>query len=108
MRPLAWHFPSKKNLPGDCEKSEQSEVHLRPFGSYSQCFICRQWSWEVTGAFERPRVQLCLPCYVDVLEVRQARGAMTPAEPAVELLGEGPDKPGPSPSPYRQLDMFDA
>lgn len=43
---------------------------------------------------------LCLACYVDVLELRQARGA----EPVGGGLGEGPD---PSPSPLRPLDLFE-
>lgn len=58
-------------------------------------------------------VELCLPCYVDVLEVRQARGVMVDRRP--ELEGEAdrqPSAPGNSPSPspslFRQLDLFDA
>jgi len=66
---------------------------------YSQCFICREWSWTVSKS--HGGTSLCLPCYVDVLEVRQARGLM--GEPQA-----GPDAtiPGKSPSPYRQLDLF--
>jgi len=72
--------------------------------SYSQCFICREWSWEVSKAFSQS-VSLCLPCYVDVLEVRQARGELGRAEPMVDRLREGPDQPEP-PSPLVQLDLF--
>jgi len=54
-----------------------------------QCFICRVWSWDVCRCWSG--VQLCLPCYVDVLEVRENRGVV--AVPEVEInLGEGPDQ----------------
>lgn len=80
--------------------------------AYFKCFICLEWSWEVTGAFNKG-VQLCLPCYVDVLEVKQARGSM--GEPVV-TAGKGGNTatpkeatiPGSSPSPFRQLDLFPA
>jgi len=80
--------------------------------SYSQCFICREWSWSVSRVFNYGRVELCLPCYVDVLEVRQARGVMgepsmgtgNPEEPVLGV----PGGPGNSPSPYGQLGLFDA
>jgi len=81
--------------------------------SYQQCVICREWGWDVSRCFEN--VGLCLPCYVDVLEVRQARGVMGeqrthPADP--ESRGSNPTRadatiPGNSPSPYRQGDLFD-
>jgi len=59
---------------------------------YAQCFICREWSWDVSRCWSG--VGLCIPCYVDVLEVRQGRGAV--AEPVVEKeLGEGPDQQPP-------------
>jgi len=76
--------------------------------SYRQCFVCRRWTWDVC----RPSVgtvgaDLCLPCYVDVLEVRQARGVMS-----VEGGGNDPslsqDRLGNSPSPFPQLDLFDS
>ena len=73
--------------------------------SYRQCFICRHWSWDACDAFSG--TTLCLPCYVDVLEVRQARGAM-----GVQDSGNDPalseDRPGSSPSPFPQLDLFDS
>ncbi len=70
--------------------------------SYQQCFICRQWSWDACGAFKG--TTLCLPCYVDVLEVKQARGVMG------EPRSDGPrpaTTPGNSLSPFRQLELFD-
>ena len=70
---------------------------------YSQCFICRQWSWDVCSGVGTPL--LCLPCYVDVLEVKQARGALGKTEPKVDPLREGPDQSEP-PSPSVQLDLF--
>ena len=72
---------------------------------YSQCFICREWSWDTAVSY--PNTQLCLPCYVDVLEVRQARGELGQAEPMVDQLREGPDQPE-TPLPFLQLDLFDA
>jgi hypothetical protein len=77
---------------------------------YHQCFICREWSWDVSRVL-RKHVELCLPCYVDVLEVRQARGLM--GEPLggsqkVGLSNPTPEAtiPGQSPSPFTQLDLF--
>jgi len=78
---------------------------------YCQCFVCRMWSWDVSRVL-RNNVHLCLPCYVDVLEVRQARGVMGEAErpklkPCIsETLGD--DEPGNSPSPILQIDLFDS
>jgi len=77
--------------------------------SFRQCFICREWSWDVCRTPAWGRSELCLRCYVDVLEVRQsrheARGVM--GEPA-EIKGPDDEKaPGNSPSPYRQLDFFE-
>jgi len=73
---------------------------------YGQCFLCRQWSWDTSNSFKG--TTLCLPCYVDVLEVRQARGVM-----GTEHSGRsGPDtdepraESGNSPSPFTQLDLF--
>ena len=71
---------------------------------HAQCFICREWSWDVSRSFDK--VHLCLPCYVDCLEVRQARGVMGAAPDDPVTPGEGPE-PGNSPSPFRQFDMFD-
>jgi len=64
---------------------------------YLQCFICREWSGTVSRCFNE--VHLCLPCYVDVLEVRQARGCIDqPESPQDVSLGKGPDyRRGPSP-----------
>jgi len=76
--------------------------------SYRQCFICREWSWDACDAFSG--TTLCLPCYVDVLEVRQARGVMGKENSG----GLGPDagepraSTGNSPSPFPQLDLFDS
>jgi len=50
--------------------------------SYQQCFICRGWGWDVSKAMDR--VWLCLPCYVDVLEMRQSRGGGTLHRPSRE------------------------
>jgi len=38
--------------------------------SVLQCFVCREWNWMVSEVrdFE---ANLCVPCYVDVLELRQ-------------------------------------
>jgi len=67
--------------------------------SYSQCFICRIWSWDVSKIIGR-NVTLCLPCYVDVLEVRQARARddQTAGREAQEADG---------PLPLSQIEMFD-
>jgi len=67
----------------------------------NQCFICREWSWEVSRCWSG--VRLCVLCYVDVLEVRQRRGAV--AEPAVAQLGEGPD--GQPPPDLTQKELFE-
>jgi len=79
-----------------------------------QCFICREFSRLVSKSWSH--VDLCLPCYVDCLEVRERRGK---TEPLVPLLGEGPDESVPAahvideflaedtPAGFgRQLDMF--
>lgn len=66
--------------------------------SIPQCFICRGWSHLVSKS--HGGVQLCLPCYVDVLEVRERRGA--DPEPNVGVLREGPDQE----EPYRQGELF--
>lgn len=83
-----------------------------PSRDYRQCFICRQWSWDVTRhASQMREMNLCLPCYVDVLEVRQTRGVM--AEPTDAMAdSNGPSSgeantAGHSPSSLRQLEMFD-
>jgi len=71
-----------------------------------QCFICREWTWDVCKSMND--VELCLPCYVDILEVRQdrleARGVM-----GGESLKEkgSTEQPGNSPSPFVQGDLFD-
>ncbi len=75
--------------------SEQSESTV----SYSQCFICREWSWSVSKIIGAG-VTLCLPCYVDVLEVRQARGRVD--ETAGREAQEAAD-----PSPFPQIELFD-
>ena len=56
---------------------------------------------------------LCLPCYVDVLEVRQARGVMGKGQSGRAALptGNPPEDAhatGNSPSPFLQLDLFDS
>ena len=68
--------------------------------AFLQCFICREWSYLTSKSFE---AELCLPCYVDVLEIRQRRGAKT--APEVDApLGEGPHR---SVAPrHTQLDLF--
>lgn len=73
--------------------------------SYSQCFICREWSWDVSNV---QRVPLCIPCYVDVLEVRQARGDVGKAERSAQQPRGRPGKSVPAPSPYVQTDLFRA
>lgn len=71
-----------------------------------QCFICRQWSSDVSRVLEPTKdVQLCLPCYVDVLEVRQARGGLHGLDR--EKQGQEPVPGDASPSPFRQLELFD-
>jgi len=73
--------------------------------SYRQCFVCREWSWDACDAFRG--TTLCLPCYVDVLEVRQARGAMgEPAGGPKNSKASEANITGRSPSPFRQLDLF--
>jgi len=94
------------------QKSERSEVHMAvPFRHFrggkraQQCFICREWTWDVCKSMND--VDLCLPCYVDVLEVRQARGVMGEVESSEkgQAAPKGtPTIPGNSPSP---LDLFD-
>lgn len=81
---------------------------------YLQCFICREWSWDVSKVL-RKDVHLCLPCYVDVLEVKQARGSMgrelsDSRETGVRRETEPGSEPatGSAPSPYVQGDLFDA
>lgn len=78
---------------------------------FLQCFICREWSYLTKCEFE---AELCLPCYVDVLEIRQRRGATAvPNEDAA--FREGPDQPEPlathqnqmEPLATRQIEMFD-
>ena len=78
--------------------------------SYRQCFMCRRWSWDVCRpVMGTVGADLCLPCYVDVLEVRQARGLM--GKERSGGLGPDVDEPGAgtgkSPSPFRQLDLFE-
>jgi len=54
-------------------------------------------------------VNLCLPCYVDVLEVKQARGLMG-TEHSAGLGGDGREaraETGKSPSSLHQIDLFD-
>ncbi len=79
--------------------------------TYNQCFLCREWSWDVSRSFDK--VHLCLPCYVDCLEVRQARGVI--GEPddlcVTKSHGVGSEaEPGNSPSlsnfHLHQFDMF--
>lgn len=76
--------------------------------SYSQCFLCREWSWDACDAFKG--VTLCLPCYVDVLVVRQARGVMG-KEHSGGLGDDGREQragTGNFPSPFPQLDLFES
>jgi len=68
------------------------------------------WSWDVSRQEQQTvGADLCLPCYVDVLEVRQGRGLM--AEPRKDFGKNDPrleaNIAGKSPSPFRQLDLFD-
>jgi len=73
---------------------------------YYQCFVCREWSGTVSRCFSD--VHLCLPCYVDVLEVRQARGCDDQSQSLTKpKLREGPDQ-RPDPLHPGQLDMFNA
>ena len=78
--------------------------------SYAQCFLCREWSWSVSRCFDR--VHLCLPCYVDVLEVRQARGVMGEGNTLPDSTGRGRDGRAPlssgnSPSSPDQMELFE-
>jgi len=86
----------------------------RSSSPYSQCWICRVWSWDACNSYDG--ATLCLPCYVDVLEVRQHR--LERGEKAGGVMGSGrtdpkallePDgeRPGNSPPPFRQLELFD-
>ncbi len=70
----------------------------------TQCFICREWSHMVSKSL-LGGAPLCLPCYVDVLEVRQARGVMGELPGSARVAGAesappGATTPGNSPSPY--------
>jgi len=67
--------------------------------SYNQCFICREWSWDVSKVIGHG-VTLCLPCYVDVLEVKQARGSDD------QSVGREAQETE-APSPHRQIELFD-
>lgn len=79
---------------------------------YDQCFICRVWSWDACNSFDG--ATLCLPCYVDVLEMRQDRlertgGVMGGGNEKDRDAVHGPTElPGNSPPSFRQLDLFDA
>ena len=81
--------------------------------SYRQCFICRVWSWDVSKQEGHSiGADLCLPCYVDVLEVRQNRGELgRRVDQTAEREAPVPrERPGPRtnpPGPFRQLDLFD-
>ena len=85
-----------------------------PSAVCSACFVCGMWSWTVSRVGAFGSVELCLECYVDVLEIRQARGVMgEPSEASVgRAIAEREDSargPGSSPSPVpRQFDLFDA
>lgn len=76
---------------------------------YSQCWICREWSWDVTKAIGIG-TELCLPCYVDCLEVKQERrerlGEGGKTEREQRPSGERPAKSVP-PDPFPQIEMFD-
>ena len=74
--------------------------------SYSQCFICRHWSSDAGDAFSG--TTLCLPCYVDVLEGKQARGVLQTPEREGPVPGERPGPEANHPSPFTQLDLFDS
>ncbi len=75
--------------------------------SVSQCFICREWSWSVCPSMNG--ADLCLPCYVDVLEIRQNRGGAA-ALYLGSLPHKGPDEPpggkATPPDPAKQLELF--
>jgi len=87
--------------------------------SFRRCFICGEWSWDVCAY--RPGslpgfggADLCLPCYMDVLvlgQAREARGVMGAetrfTSSARAFTPESDELPGNSPSPYVQLDLFD-
>ena len=81
--------------------------------SYRRCFICREWGWDVSKPTPNQiGADLCLPCYVDVLQVRQARGVMGKGSPerTAFLAGNPPEdapETGNSPSSFRQMDLFD-
>jgi len=79
--------------------------------SIGQCFVCREWRWSVC-AVEWNGVELCLPCYVDALKARGVMGAETRSTPSAQGNGaftpESDGSPGNSPSPHRQMDLFDA
>jgi len=74
--------------------------------SFTQCFICREFSWDVCKAWNTP---VCLPCYVDVLELRQERGGdegdSRASKAGTRVISA---EPLPSLHPFRQLDLFDA
>lgn len=88
---------------------------------YSQCLICREWSWDACNSFDG--ATLCLPCYVDVLELRQERmeraggvmGAATrftsSASGQASRSPESDESPGNSPPPFldpTQRNLFDS
>lgn len=78
----------------------------KTLAAFTQCYICRGWSWLASKS--HGGVNLCLPCYVDVLEVRQGRGLMA-TEHSGGLDGDGWEpraETGKSPSPFDQLDLF--
>jgi len=81
----------------------------RSSSPYSQCLICRVWSWDACNSFDG--ATLCLPCYVDVLEVRQdrlERGAMgEPVGGPKNSKAPQANITGSSLSPFRQLELFD-
>jgi len=94
--------PKKSGVAVQSLSEARSSVPL--YSQCSQCFICREWSWNVSRCFGQG-VELCLSCYVDVLEVRQARGVM-----GREVLSQQPstELPGNCPSPFQQMDLFDS
>jgi len=91
-----------------CFMKNQSAA--RSSSPYSQCWMCRVWSWDACNSFDG--ATLCLPCYVDVLEMSQekqaARGVMGEQSEGSRGwdIAEQEDDPGNSPSPFRQLDLF--
>jgi len=85
----------------------KSSSAVRSTRLFSPCWICREWSSVVSNV---QGVPLCIPCYVDVLEIRQKRQEKgLRAEPEVATLGDGPHRSAvPSTAePFRQLDFFD-